>query len=267
MVGGLSTRTGESKIIETSINGGAVVEASKPRDNRPLFEQLAATRAKAEEEAAAKAIPRNAPPRGLDEEDVAFLDEQNALKAQADAELRGEIELDKQAFESAQLAAQLEAERQEDERKRRSLIASTQAAAAAAAAKKGNKSVVVVRKKDGDAGNGHASPGGGASVGFKRNREDATHHDHQRHDHIEHAEADHDQHQAASPTATPASTSSAAPQRQNHAPASTVTATKLPAPRFAKRQAATSSAAAAPSAATGSGGLGLVDYGSDDSEE
>jgi hypothetical protein len=283
--------SGGAEVIRSAGAGSGFASTSSSSSSsaapaRPLFEQLEAQRLRAEEEAARSARPLHAPPRGLDEEELAFLDEQDELRRARDEEERRQEALDREAFETAAAlgagavaaaaadaaaAAVLGAVRDEDERRRRKERAGAgwpagaaggAAGALGAAAPRGLGTLgvgVVVRRKQAGSGADAAVPAAGASqtaAGVKRAR--PAEEDERAPSAATHCASS----AASSPELAAPSPPAAAPAVARVDPGHSAQLLKLPPPPFAKRGVGASAPATAP-ALRGS----LVDYDDDDNGE
>jgi FAM192A/Fyv6, N-terminal domain len=105
--GGLS-KPGEAvltvKTVALDGKGTSAEEKNKGGPAKPLWEQLEAQRKAAEEEAAELRDPKRAAPKGLDEEELEWLQEQAQLKEEQERSLFALSEQDKLMFAAAKAA-------------------------------------------------------------------------------------------------------------------------------------------------------------------
>jgi len=124
--------------IESGSNGAII--SGGPAPFRPLYEQLASQRARAEEEALRTARPLHNAPAGLDEDEIRFLEEQHELRTEQEEQEKKLDMLAKEEFEtaamfsSAAVAAAVSLsegahERQREEERRRLVDAAAKSAA------------------------------------------------------------------------------------------------------------------------------------------
>jgi len=145
--GGINTTT--SKIYDGGNDNGTIISGG-PAPSRPLYEQLAAHRARAEEEALRSARPVHNAPAGLDEDEIRFLEEQHELRSEQ-AEREKQLDLiAKEEYETAAMFSTAAAtaaasllsegvhERQKEEEKKRLVDTAAKSATSIATAGKSN---------------------------------------------------------------------------------------------------------------------------------
>jgi hypothetical protein len=126
----------------TSIESGSsgAIISGGPAPFRPLYEQLASQRARAEEEALRTARPLHNAPAGLDEDEIRFLEEQHELRTEQEEQEKKLDMLAKEEFETAAMFSSAAAtaavslsegahERQREEERRRLVDAAAKSAA------------------------------------------------------------------------------------------------------------------------------------------
>jgi len=126
----------------TSIESGSsgAIISGGPAPFRPLYEQLASQRARAEEEALRTARPLHNAPAGLDEDEIRFLEEQHELRTEQEEQEKRLDLLAKEEFETAAMFSSAAAtaavslsegahERQREEERRRLVDAAAKSAA------------------------------------------------------------------------------------------------------------------------------------------
>lgn len=124
--------------IESGSNGAII--SGGPAPFRPLYEQLASQRARAEEEALRTARPLHNAPAGLDEDEIRFLEEQHELRTEQEEQEKRLDLLAKEEFETAAMFSSAAAtaavslsegahERQREEERRRLVDAAAKSAA------------------------------------------------------------------------------------------------------------------------------------------
>jgi hypothetical protein len=110
----LSSEDGIDFDKETAVESEEVLKARKEAEaaaNKPLYQQLADIRDRKQEEYDANTKAMHAPPKGLDEDDIAFFQDLDAAKAQARAANRAH---DDEELESFRQARRIESLREED---------------------------------------------------------------------------------------------------------------------------------------------------------
>ena len=146
--GGINTTTAKLSVEGGNDNG--VIISGGPAPSRPLYEQLAAHRARAEEEALRSARPVHNAPAGLDEDEIRFLEEQLELRSEQEEREKQLDLIAKEEYETAAMFSTAAAtaaasllsegthERQREEEKRRLVDTAAKSATSIATAGKSN---------------------------------------------------------------------------------------------------------------------------------
>lgn len=146
--GGINTTTAKLSVEGGNDNG--VIISGGPAPSRPLYEQLAAHRARAEEEALRSARPVHNAPAGLDEDEIRFLEEQHELRSEQEEREKQLDLIAKEEYEtaamfstaaataSASLLSEGTHERQREEENRRLVDTAARSATSIATAGKSN---------------------------------------------------------------------------------------------------------------------------------